>query len=144
MFAPIQGILALLGRILLSLIFIASVAMQKIPHFQQTVQSMDKEGIPLPQVALVGAIVFLSVGGLCLIFGCFARLGALLLLVFLALATYYYHDFWNLPAGDPQLPLEQGNFMRNLALMGAMLLVMANGAGPLSCDAARARRKAAH
>jgi putative oxidoreductase len=142
MFAPLQGVLALLGRILLSLLFIASVAMQKIPQFGQTAQSMAEQGVPWPEAALVGAIAFLSVGSLCLIFGCYARIGALLLLVFLVLATWYYHDFWKLPEGDPQLRIEQGNFMRNLALMGAMLLVVANGPGPLSCDAARARRKA--
>ena len=59
------------------------------------------------------------------------------MLVFLVLATYYFHDFWTL--SDPQARQEQTiQFMKNLGLMGAMLLVIANGTGPLSLDGRRA------
>jgi putative oxidoreductase len=53
--------------------------------------------------------------------------------IFLALATYFFHDFWTL--GDPQARQEQViHFMKNLGLMGAMLLIIANGTGPMSLD----------
>ena len=55
---------------------------------------MDKAGIPAPQFMLVGAIVFLIAGSLSIIIGYKARFGAVLLLVFLVLATYYFHHFW--------------------------------------------------
>lgn len=53
------------------------------------------------------------------------------------ITTYYFHDFWTL--GDPHARQEQTiQFMKNLGLTGAMLLVIANGTGPLSLDDRRA------
>jgi putative oxidoreductase len=107
------------------------------PNFQAVAGFMAKEGVPAPQVMLAGAIVFLIAGSLSVILGYQARIGAALLLVFLVLATYYFHDFWTL--ADPQAKQEQMiQFMKNLGLMGAMLLVIANGTGPMSLDGRRA------
>jgi putative oxidoreductase len=87
---------ALLGRILLGTIFLLSALGNKIPHFQAVAGSMAKEGVPAPQVMLAGAIIFLIAGSVSVILGYQARIGAALLLVFLVLATYYFHDFWTL------------------------------------------------
>ena len=82
---------------------------------------------------LVGAIVFLIAGGFSIILGYKSRIGATLLLIFLILATYYFHHFWNI--SDPKQQQEQMiEFLKNLGLMGAMLLIIANGTGPLSLD----------
>jgi putative oxidoreductase len=129
----LQGIVAVVGRILLCTIFLLAALGNKIPNFQAVAGVMAKEGVPAPQVMLAGAIVFLIAGSLSVILGYRARIGAALLLVFLVLATYYFHDFWTL--GDPQARQEQMiQFMKNLGLMGAMLLVIANGTGPMSLD----------
>ena len=88
---------------------------------------------------LVGAIVFLIAGSVSVILGYRARIGAALLLVFLVLATYFYHDFWTL--SDSKAQQEQMiQFMKNLGLMGAMLLVIANGTGPLQPRRSEGRR----
>jgi putative oxidoreductase len=130
----LQGVVAVLGRILLCTIFLLSAVGNKIPNFQAVAGAMAKEGVPAPQVMLAGAIVFLIAGSLSVILGYKARIGAALLLAFLVLATYYFHDFWTL--SDPQAKQEQMiQFMKNLGLMGAMLLVIANGTGPMSLDA---------
>jgi putative oxidoreductase len=81
---------------------------------------------------LAGAIVFLVVGSLSVIAGYKARIGAVLLLTFLVLASYYFHPFWKL---DGQAQQEQMiHFMKNLSMMGAMLFIVANGSGPMSLD----------
>ena len=135
----LQGIVAVLGRVLLCTIFFMAAVGNKIPNFQAVAGYMAKEGVPAPQVMLAGAIVFLIAGSLSVILGYKARIGATLLLVFLVLATYYFHDFWTL--SDPQARQEQMiQFMKNLGLMGAMLLVIANGTGPMSLDERRSRR----
>ena len=134
----IQGILAVLGRIMLCTIFLMSAVGNKIPNFGGVAQSMASEGVPAPQLMLAGAIVFLIAGGLSVVLGYKARIGAALLLVFLVLATYYFHDFWTI--SDPKAQQEQMiQFMKNLALMGAMLLIIANGTGPWSLDSERPR-----
>ena len=135
----LHGIVAVLGRILLCTIFLLSAVGNKIPNFQAVAGYMAKEGVPAPQVMLAGAIAFLIAGSLSVILGYKARIGAALLLVFLVLATYYFHDFWTL--SDPQAVQEQTiQFMKNLGLMGAMLLVIANGTGPMSLDGRRAEK----
>jgi putative oxidoreductase len=109
--------------------------MNKIPQFSQVVEVMKKEGVPMPQVALVGAIAFLLVGGASVVLGYKARIGALLLLVFVALATYYFHDFWNMPEASAQeVQNEMAHFMKNAALAGAMIFIIANGSGAGSLD----------
>jgi putative oxidoreductase len=130
-----QAAASLLSRLLIAAIFLLSAVGNKIPHFQQVAGSMAAEGVPLPQVALIGAIVFLIVGSLSVMAGFKIRWGAALLLVFLVLATYFFHDFWN--AEGPEQQLQRIQFLKNVSLMGALLFLMANGAGALSWDARR-------
>src|SRR5215475_11627826 len=75
----LQGLLALIGRILLCAIFIMATVGNKIPHFRGVADVMGSVGIPAPEIMLVGAIAFLLVGSALVILGCHARLGAFLL-----------------------------------------------------------------
>ena len=115
----IRGILAVAGRVMLSAIFLLSAVGNKIPHFKDVAKLMGEKGIPAPQLMLVGAIVFLIAGSLSVIVGFKPRIGATLLLIFLVLATYYFHDFWNVT--DPAVKQDQMiHFLKNVGLMGAM------------------------
>ena len=134
----IQGIVTVLGRIMISAIFLGAAVANKIPHFDEVAQMMASAGIPAARLMLVGAIIFLVAGGLLLIFGYKARIGAALLLMFLVLATYYFHHFWDIQ--DAQAKMQQMiQFQKNLSMMGTMLFIIANGPGPMSLDA-RSRR----
>lgn len=134
---PLQGILTVAARVMLSLVFLMSAVGNKIPNFSNVANYMGSEGVPAPQVLLAGAIVFLIAGSISVIIGFKARFGGALLLVFLLLATYFFHDFWTFEdAAERQQQMIQ--FMKNLALMGAMLFIVANGAGPCSMDTKRA------
>jgi putative oxidoreductase len=129
----VKDVGTVLGRIMIATIFLMSAVGNKIPNFNKVAGYMASEGVPIPHVMLVGAIVFLIAGSLSIIVGFRARIGAALLLVFLALATYYFHDFWTLE----DALAKQGQmiqFMKNLALMGTMVFLMANGSGRMSLD----------
>jgi putative oxidoreductase len=132
MLEAIRGPVTVLGRVLLSTIFVLSAVGNKIPHFSDVAKVMGSVGIPAPKLMLVGAIVFLLVGSLSVILGFKARSGAFLLLVFLVLATYYFHAFWKLEGQAQQEQMIE--FMKNLSMMGAMLFIVANGSGPMSVD----------
>ena len=126
----LQGILAVTGRVLLCIIFLMAAVGSKIPHFSEVAQLMDSKGIPKPKLMLAGAIVFLLAGSLSVMTGYRARIGASLLLVFLVLATYYFHNFWAI--ADAKAQQEQlMHFMKNLSIVGAMLFIIANGPGPM-------------
>lgn len=120
-------------------IFLMSAVGNKIPNFNSVVAYMATEGVPAPPFALVGAIVFLVAGSLSVIAGFKIRIGAALLLVFLVLATYFFHDFWTFEGQEQQMQMIQ--FMKNLSLMGTMVFLMANGAGEMSLDARLAKSK---
>lgn len=140
MFESFRGPATLLGRVLLSAIFLMAAVGNKIPHFSDVAAVMASVGVPAPQLMLVGAIVFLLAGSASLIVGYKARIGAVLLLVFLALATYFFHPFWNLEGHAQQEQMIQ--FMKNLSMMGAMIFIAANGSGPMSLDSLLAKRGA--
>jgi putative oxidoreductase len=126
-------ILNILGRFLLIVIFLMSALGNKIPNFGSTAKYMASEGVPMAPLLLAGAIVFLIAGSLSILVGYKARIGATLLLVFLVLATYWFHDFWTVEeAGAKQM--QTIAFMKNLALMGAMLMIIARGPGKPSLD----------
>ena len=133
-----QAVASLLGRLMIATIFLLSAIGNKIPKFNDVVGSMASEGVPMPQVALVGAIVFLIAGSLSVIAGFKIRLGATLLLLFLVLATYYFHDFWKFEGQERQMQMIQ--FMKNLSLMGTMVFLMANGAGAFAYDTWAAKK----
>jgi putative oxidoreductase len=130
----IRALFSVLGRLCLVAIFALAAVGQKIPKFAEVAALMDSKGVPYPQVALAGAIAFLILGSLMVLVGYYARIGALLLAVFLVLATYYFHAFWAIE--DEKLRGEQMlNFLKNLSLFGAMLFIIANGSGAGSLDA---------
>jgi putative oxidoreductase len=131
----VRGVLSVLGRLLLITIFLSSALMNKIPNYQATVGVMEEHGVPVPQVLLPLAIVFLIVGSLTVLVGYQARLGAALLAVFLVLASYYFHNFWAVP--EEQKQGQMIHFMKNLGLLGAMLFIMANGPGAWSLESRR-------
>lgn len=134
------GPLTIVGRLLLGTIFFMAAVGNKIPHFSDVAKVMDSVGIPAPQLMLTGTIVFLIAGSLSVIAGYKARIGAVLLLTFLGLASYYFHPFWKLEGQAQQDQMIQ--FMKNLSIMGAMLFIVANGSGPMSLDSWLAKRSA--
>lgn len=131
--AAMKGFMSLLGRVCLAAVFVASLVGNKIPQFQQTTELMQSEGVPNPKLALAGAIFLLSLGGVSVILGAWTRIGAFCLLVFLCAATWYFHDFWRF--ADPmQRQLQTIQFLKNLAIAGGLLALLAFGGGPWSVD----------
>lgn len=120
----VTNFLTVVGRVALVAIF-AGAAAQKIQNYNSVVGYADGFGVPQPKLAIVAAIVVLVAGSVSVALGYRARLGAAMLLVFLALASYYFHPFWRMPS-------EQIAFMKNLSMAGAMIFIVANGSGPAS------------
>jgi putative oxidoreductase len=129
---------SMLGRVFIGTIFLMSAVGNKIPQFSLTVGYMESKGVPMPGVMLVGAIVFLLAGSLSVIVGYKTRIGATLLLVFLILATYFFHNFWALEGEARQA--EMIHFMKNLSMAGAMLFLIGNGGGRWSIDGCQSGR----
>jgi putative oxidoreductase len=135
-YRPLQSALILTGRIFLGAVFLLTAAGHLAFNFGKISSVMELKHIPQPDVMLAGGIALLLAGSLSIIIGFWARIGALLLFVFLAVSCYYIHPFWH----EHDLLLRENemiHFLKNLALMGAMVLVMAHGSGPMSVDSWR-------
>lgn len=125
-----KNVIDLLGRILLSFIFFYD-AYDSIFYYKDTKAKMTEYGLTWRQDWLiVGAIVFLVLGSLMLLLGYRARTGAVLLLLYFIPVTFIAHSYWNDP--EPIRRLQALLFTKNIAIMGALLLVWANGTGRFS------------
>lgn len=126
---------SLIGRILLSSLFILS-GISKFSGFSGTAGYLGSKGMPLPAVALSIAMAIELLGGLAILTGFHTKVVAWIVFLYLIPTTCMFHDFWAMQGAarnDNQI-----HFMKNLAIMGGLLILAANGAGGFSCDAARA------
>lgn len=120
----------LVGRILLALIFILA-GFNKIPGFEQTAGYMASKGLPMVNVLLALTIIIELGGGLMVLLGIFARYAAAIIFLFCIPVTFIFHDFWNV--ADAQAAyMQQLMFMKNLAIMGGLAMVVAFGSGKFS------------
>ena len=126
---------SLTGRILIALIFILS-GFGKIAGFDGTVGYIASQGLPLPQLLAIGAIIVELGGGILLVLGWKARWAAAALFVFTALAALLFHNFWAVPPDQAQNQMI--HFMKNLSMMGGLLFVVLHGSGSLSLEKDRA------
>ncbi len=122
-----------LGRILFSLIFITA----GFGHFSKaTIGFAASQGVPLASIAVPFSGVLVLLGGLSVALGYKAKWGALLLTVFLVPVTIMMHKFWGL--ADPMAArVQQIMFMKNVTMLGGVLLIAYFGVGPFSLDARR-------
>lgn len=118
--------LPLIARIFIALIFLID-GLFKIIDFNGAAGYAASFGVPLPQVALVIAIILTLLGSISLILGYKTVWGAALLVIFLIPVTLIFHTNF-----ADQVQMIQ--FMKNLAIIGALLLVMYFGPGPISID----------
>lgn len=128
---------SLAARILLALIFIQS-GFGKLTALEATAGYIASKGLPMPQVLAAGAAAVELLGGILLVVGWKARWAAAAIFAFLVPTTYFFHN----PLGVPpdQARMETIQLMKNLAIMGGMLMVIAFGPGGWSLDGAGVRR----
>lgn len=134
MLNSLQNPLALVGRLLISVLFLPA-GIGKLTGFAGTVGYIASKGLPMPSVGAVIALVVEILGGLALIFGFQTRIAALVLAVFTLAASVFFHNYWGVPA--EQAMVQQLMFFKNIAVTGGLLVLAAFGAGAFSLDARR-------
>jgi putative oxidoreductase len=102
-------------------------------HYLITASAIGSKSLPYPNVLAVLTALLETFGGVLIIVGWQTRLAALALAIFSAVAAYYFHDFWNQPAGQ-QHTNNMIHFMKNVSIIGGFLMLCAAGAGRYSLD----------
>jgi len=115
-----QKWMLLLGRLLLSVIFILS-GIQKLTIFNGVAADMANRHIPLATVALAITLIIEIGGGLMVLTGFKARYAALVIFLWLIPVTLVYHHFWGVAEAEKQGQIV--NFLKNLAIMGGLLIL---------------------
>jgi putative oxidoreductase len=130
-----QAAVVVLGRFFYVLIFL----MAGSNHFsKQTIAYAASQGVPLASIAVPLSGVLAIAGGLSILLGYRAKLGAWLIVLFLIPVTLMLHKFWAVQ--DPMMAqIQMILFMKNVAMLGGALLISQFGAGPFSLDARRSR-----
>lgn len=127
--------LDLLGRVLIALLFVPA-GLQKISGFAGTVGYAASVGMPMPQVAVAVGLVIEIVGGLAILLGWQTRWAALILGFFTLVASFFFHNFWAVPAEAAMM--QQLMFWKNIAVVGGLLGYAAHGAAGWSVDGRKA------
>jgi len=122
--SPIEKFAAPFGRLFIALIFVMS-GLNKMGSYSGVAGWMEAMGVPGALLPLVIALEVL--GGLAVIIGWKTRYAALLLSGFCLLSALVFHA--NFAEQN-----EMMHFMKNLALSGGFLFLVAQGGGNYSLD----------
>jgi putative oxidoreductase len=121
--------LILLGRLLFVLMFL----MAGFTHFSKPVIGFAaSQGVPMASIIVPASGLLALLGGLSILLGYRAKLGAWLIVVFLIGVTPM-HKFWGIP--EPMMQqMQMAMFMKNITMLGGALLITQFGSGPWSLD----------
>jgi putative oxidoreductase len=82
-------------------------------------------GMPMPQMLAIAAGALELICGLMIALNFGARFFAILLILFVAGTTFYFHDFWNQTGADARNNMVHA--LKNLALIGALFMIAGYG-----------------
>ena len=139
------------GRILFAVLFVYTgatklFAVQATPDYIATMvplpaltvpylaQLESMTGMTTPQMLAIGVGAFEVIAGLMIALNFLARFFAILLVIFVVAATFYFHDFWNQAPPDNARTLIDA--LKNLSLIGALFIIAGYGKGPRSVEPA--------
>ena len=120
----LQAFSALLGRLFLAMIFIQS-GLSKMSDYAATQGYMDAMGVSSALLPLVIALEVL--GGIAIVIGFKARLVALAMAGFSLLSALLFHTNFSDETQTIML-------MKNIAIAGGFLMIVAHGAGAYALD----------
>jgi putative oxidoreductase len=121
----------LLARILLSVLFLI-FGWGKLTNFGGTMAYFEHDGVPIPALATLIAIVMELFVGILIVLGVFTRPLALLLALYTLATALIGHPYWTI-TGPAQLEAEI-NFYKNISIIGGLILLYVTGAGRYAVD----------
>lgn len=127
---PSPGIVPL-ARFLLSLIFLVS-GVTKIVEWNTYLGYMDAKAMPLVPLFLFLSFTLELIGGICLLIGFRTPIVATALAFYLIPVTLIFHNFWDYQGIMRQVQIT--NMLKNISIIGGLLLLSYFGAGPYSMD----------
>ena len=122
----LRDLFSLIGRVCVSVTFLWT-CYEMVRHCNATMAYYKSKGVPQLQIVVPTMIGAKIAGSLMILLGWHAHFGALILLVLSIATAVYLHPFWK--AHGTEKGVEQARFMRDVAVIGALFLILALGAG---------------
>lgn len=123
--------LILLARVLLMVLFVV-FGWNKLTGFAGTVAYMASDGVPLPTVSAIIAVVMEFFVGIAIVIGFCTRPLALLLALYTLATAVIGHHYWTMLDGERMANMI--NFYKNISIAGGLLLLCVTGPGKYSVD----------
>lgn len=130
--AGVNDAMLAIGRVVIAILFVLS-GLEKVMDLSATAAAIGGKNLPMPYALAVATAVLELGGGLLIVAGWQTRIVALALAVFCAVAGYLFHDFWHYPEGA-EYTNNMIHFMKNVSIIGGLLMLCAAGAGRYSLD----------
>jgi putative oxidoreductase len=128
--ASAADIVLLIGRIMLAWIFVRS-GFGKLFTIDAVAATFPPRGIPAFMAYISVPVEFF--GGLALIFGLATRYVVMVMVIFMLVATLSSHRYWEFSDAAVRR-VQDGNFWKNISMLGGLGLLFVAGAGRLSLD----------
>jgi putative oxidoreductase len=125
-------VIILIGRIMLAWVFVG-IAYGAITNFSGSVAYFTSQKLYAPELWTWLALLLEVIISVSLIIGVGTRYGAILVFIFVLIATAIAHRYWELPAGPQQIG-QYNNFLKNISIMGGALGLLVTGPGRFSLD----------
>jgi putative oxidoreductase len=138
------------GRILFAVLFIVSGALQlydltatakdiaeklvipaALADYKSQIEALA--GMPMPQILAITAGSAELICGLMIALNIGVRFFAIVLIFFVAAATFYYHDFWTQTGAEGRNNLVHA--LKNLSIIGALFMIAGYGRTPRTAEA---------
>ena len=123
-------IILLVGRAIFGLYWV-SAAIQNLLGLEKAAPNAGSHGVPFPKFSFIATAPVMILSGLSITFGFYSWVGAVALIAFLIPASILRHHFWDVEDRQEALG-ERRDFEKNMALIGACLLIAFFGSGPYS------------
>ncbi len=124
-----QDFLLLVARVSFGWIFISS-GWRKLMDIPAFVKTMPNRGLPDFLGYIAPPVEF--IGGVCIVLGFATRYAAVVMLLFVIIATFSSHRYWNFPPA--QMGNQSAHFWKNVSMMGGSVLLFITGAGRIALD----------
>ena len=99
-----------------------------------TAQLETLTGMSTPQMLAIAIGAFEIISGLMIALNFGARFFAILLIFFVAAATFYFHDFWN--QAPPENAKTLMDALKSLSIIGALFMIAGYGRAPRNAEPA--------
>ncbi|PIW36533.1 MAG: DoxX family protein [Candidatus Kerfeldbacteria bacterium CG15_BIG_FIL_POST_REV_8_21_14_020_45_12] len=120
-----MDILLVIGRVLFGGFFLVS-GMNHFMKINDMAAYAQMKKVPMAKFSVMLTGLLLIVGGLSVVFNYEIHYGYALLVIFLVPTTFIMHQFWAVKEDKQQMMVEMTSFMKNIALLGAVVMGLAS------------------